>query len=124
MTTSVETPQKYLINCENGANNIERATISFVLAASASKTSEAVVFITSDATNLCVKGGAEGLVYEGMEPISDLISQFTGNGGKLWVCPVCAKVKGITQDDLIDGAEIAGAPRTMDFLSTGGRLLH
>jgi len=115
--------QKYLINCQEGANNIERASIAFVLAATASKTSEAAVFITSDATMLCVKGGADNLVSPGMEPITDLMNQFLGNGGKIWICPICAKVKGVTEDDLIEGAEIAGAPRTMAYLASGAMLL-
>ncbi|WP_428356884.1 DsrE family protein [Methyloprofundus sp.] len=120
MTTTTE---KYLINCQEGANHMERATISFILAVTASKTSEAAVFITSDASQLCLKGGADGLTSEGLEPIADLIQQFVQNGGKIWLCPVCAKVKGITQDDLITGVEIAGAPKTMAFLASGAKVL-
>jgi predicted peroxiredoxin len=123
MTNSAQNKPKYLINCEEGANHVERASISFVLAATASKDHEAVVFITSDATHLCVKGGASGLVSNGMEPLEDLMNQFIGNGGKIWICPICAKVKGVKEDDLITGAEIAGAPRTMAFLASGGQML-
>jgi len=119
----MSTNAKYLINCQEGANNIERATISFVLATTASKAAEAVVFITGDAAILTTKGGSDGLISEGMEPISDLINQFVGNGGKIWLCPICAKVKGIADSDLREGAEIAGAPRTMAFLEAGGKLL-
>lgn len=117
------TQEKYLLNCQEGANHVERATISFVLATTASKTAETVVFITSDAAQLCTRGGADGLHAEGMEPLADLINQFLGNGGKMWLCPICAKVKGITDDDLREGVEIAGAPKTMAFLASGARLL-
>jgi hypothetical protein len=47
MTTTTKNQEKYLINCQEGANHIERATISFILAVTASKTSEAAVLITS-----------------------------------------------------------------------------
>jgi uncharacterized protein len=117
------TRDKYLVNCQEGAGNVERATISFILATTASKTAETVVFITSDASKFCTKGGADGLQAEGMEPLADLINQFVGNGGKLWLCPVCAKVRGITEADLREGAEIAGAPKTMAFLASGAHLL-
>lgn len=117
------TQPKYLVNCQEGVNHVERATISFVLAASASKTAETAVFLTSDAAQLCTRGGTEGLQAEGMEPLEDLISQFLGNGGKMWLCPICAKVRGITEDDLREGAEIAGAPKVMAYLSSGGHLL-
>ncbi len=64
------------------------------------------------------------MVYEGMEPLSDLIDQFLGNGGKIWLCPICAKVKNIGEEDLMAGVEIAGAPKTMAFLESGGKLLN
>lgn len=117
------TQEKYLVNCQEGANHVERATISFVLATTASKTAETAVFITSDAAQLCTKGGSDGLQAEGMEPLSDLINQFLANGGKMWLCPICAKVKGISEQDLRDGVEIAGAPKTMAFLASGAKLL-
>ena len=41
--------QKYLINCQDGAKHAERATISFILAVTASKNAETAVFMTSDA---------------------------------------------------------------------------
>ena len=121
--STTEKSNKFLINAEYGTDNIENATISFILAASASKENEAVVFVTAAATYLCAKGGADGLVYEGAEPIKDLMDQFIGNGGRIWVCPICAKLKGVTADNLIEGAEIAGAPKSMAFLASGGMLL-
>ncbi len=120
MTT---TQPKYLVNCKDGKNSIEHATISFILATTASKDHEAAVFLTADASYWAVKGAAQGEVYEGMEPIANLIEQFTSNGGKIWVCPICAKIKGITENDLIANAEIAGAPKTMAYLASGGKVL-
>jgi predicted peroxiredoxin len=121
--TTIESNEKYLVNCQDGAKDVERATISFVLAVTASKTCETAIFLTSDAASLCVKGGANGLEFLGLEPIANLIQQFVGNGGKIWLCPICATIKGIHAEDLIEGAEIAGAPKTMAFLVSGAKLL-
>ncbi|MDN3554841.1 DsrE family protein [Halomonas maura] len=115
--------QKFLLNCQYGTDNLERATIAFILASTASKTCETAVFISSNATALCVRGAVDGLVAEGYEPLADLIAQYQGNGGQIWVCPVCVKAKGLTQDDLLPGIEVAGAPRTMAYLASGARLL-
>lgn len=115
--------QKFLINCQDGANNIERATICFILALTCSKTNETALFVTSDASMLCVKGVAEGMVADGYEALNDLMTTFIGNGGKIWLCPACVKAKGIAQGDLIDGVEIAGAPKTMAYLADGAKLL-
>lgn len=121
MTTSKQ--DKFLINCQEGLAHLERATITFVIAASASKTAETAVFITSDAAELCVNGSTSGLQHPGMEPIDDLITQFVSNGGQIWLCPICAKTKGIAEGDLRPGVSIAGAPKTMAFISSGARLL-
>jgi len=51
------------------------------------------------------------------------MSDFIANGGRIWLCPACAKAKNITPGDLAEGVEIAGAPRTMAFLESGARLL-
>jgi predicted peroxiredoxin len=72
---------------------------------------------------LCVKGGVNGLQAPGYEAAADLLDAFIDNGGKIWLCPACAKAKNITADDLIDGVEIAGAPRSMEFLAGGGKVL-
>ena len=118
-----QTANKYLVNCTNGTNDVERATISFILAVTASKTNETAVFATADAAQLCVRGGADGMVAPGYEPVADLMDAFRDNGGKIWLCPACAKAKGITEADLREGVEIAGAPRTMAFLQQGAKVL-
>jgi predicted peroxiredoxin len=123
MNVTQNAPEKILINCSHGADDVERATVSLILAVTASKTSETALFLTSDASAICVKGGAASMRAEGYEPLPELLDAFVANGGRLWLCPACAKAKGITQGDLIDAAEIAGAPRTMAFLASGARLL-
>jgi len=114
---------KYLINCQDGANNVERATIALILAVTASKTAEAALFVTADGAQLCVRGGSDGLVADGYEALGELLQAFLHNGGKIWLCPACARAKGIEPNHLLPGVEIAGAPKTMAFLASGARLL-
>lgn len=123
MTTESNNKAKFLINCRDGINDLERATVSFILAVTASKTADAAVFATSDAAQICIRDGIDGLVAEGYEPLSDLVNDFIANGGKIWLCPACAKAKGITEEKLRPGVEIAGAPRTMEFIANGAQLL-
>ena len=47
MSVTSEPKQKYLINIQEGANHLERASISLILAVSASKEHEAAMFVTS-----------------------------------------------------------------------------
>ena len=113
----------YLINSSFGPEDMERATVPFILANAAANRGDARMFLTCDALNLVVKGRADGLVAEGYTPVKDLIEEFVGKGGLIWVCKVCAAAMNITEDNLIDGAEIGGAPNTMDFIEAGGRVL-
>ena len=115
--------QKFLINCQDGLNNLERATISFILAVTASKTAEAAIFVSAEASELMLKGAMSGKAAQGYEPIEDLYQAFIHNGGKIWLCPACVKAKGISNSDLIEGVEIAGAPRSMAFVADGAQLL-
>lgn len=118
-----QTNEKYLVNCQDGFNNTERATISFILAVTASKTAETAVFATADAAEILIKGKAANIHADGYESLDALISAFTNNGGKIWLCPACAKAKQIQAKDLRAGVEIAGAPRSMAFLQSGAKLL-
>ncbi len=113
----------YLINSSFGPEDMERATVPFILANAAANRGPAMAFLTGDALNLVVEGRAKGLVAEGYTPVADLIEEFTGKGGQIIVCKVCAAVMSIEDGDLIEGAAIGGAPNTMDFLEAGGKVL-
>jgi predicted peroxiredoxin len=93
------------------------------LAVTASKTCETAIFVSSNASELFLQGGCDGLVAEGYEPLKGLLAAFITNGGKLWLCPACVKAKGMTKDDLMPEVEIAGAPKTMAYLASGAQLL-
>jgi len=124
MLNSREERQKFLINCSNGREDLEKATVSFIMALSAaSNNAETAVFATADAAELCVVGGTDNLIASGYEPLNDLVEDFVENGGAIWLCPVCAKAKGISQEDLRPGVELAGVPRTMEFIAKGAQLL-
>lgn len=113
----------YLVNSSHGPEDLERATVPFILACAAANRGPARMFLTGDALRLVVKGGAEGLAAEGYTPVGAYIGEFVEKGGVIWVCKVCASVMQIAAEDLIDGAEIAGAPASMDFLEAGGKVL-
>lgn len=113
---------KYLVNCAHGAEDAEKATIAFILAFTSSKTNQTAVFVTSGATDLMTRKRPD-LRAPGYEALNGLVDGFVENGGNIWLCPACAKAKGITAEDLIPGVEIAGAPKTMAYLASGAKTL-
>lgn len=113
----------YLINSNYGPETPEKATVPFVIACAAANKGDARMFLTCEALNLVVRDGADGVGAPGYVPVGELIDEFIGKGGRIWVCRVCANVMGITDADLIDGAAIGGAPDTMAFLEEGAKVL-
>ena len=53
----------------------------------------------------------------------DMIKSFIGNGGRILVCPPCAKVRGYDEASLIDDAVIAGAPVMLEEIASGAASL-
>ncbi|MFT5895568.1 MAG: putative peroxiredoxin [bacterium] len=117
-------PGKFLINCLYGSDDLEKATVSMIIAgASAAKEDETAVFMTGEAVRMGTKGGVDGLGVENYPAMAELFNSYLRNKGQLWVCPACANARGINADDLVEGAEIAGAARSIAFLNAGAQLL-
>ena len=115
---------KYLINCQYGSDDLEKATVAMIVAgAAAAMDGETALFMTGDSVRLATEGGTNGLQLEKYPAIGELVESFLENGGQLWVCPVCAGARDIGADDLIEGAEIAGAARTIGFVNDGAKVL-
>lgn len=113
----------FLINNSWGKDDLEKATISFVIGNAAAGKGDARVFLTNTGVEMAVKDKARSWQADGYAPITELMTSYRDKGGVVWVCKACADAKGITQDDLVEGAEIAGAGHTMGFLEAGGQVL-
>ena len=55
--------------------------------------------------------------------LKDLIGNMMSSGGKVLVCPPCAKVRGYDEGDLVDGVTIAGAPAMLEVVKQGAATL-
>lgn len=107
-----------LFTTTHGADDPERATVPFIAAATAAVSGQpAVVVCTADAAWLGVPGRAQEIEADGMPPLADLVTQFIESGGEIWLCSACATRRGITGEDVIDGATIVGAARIVETLA-------
>ena len=50
------------------------------------------------------------------ETLQDMLAQIIDNGGAVIVCPMCMDLAGITEAELIDGAQVGGAGVTFPAL--------
>lgn len=72
------------------ADNGRNATLAFSCALSAlAMGHRASVFLTSDGAVWGYRGSSKGISVQGFPPLSDLIEQYLGEGGRLILCSVC-----------------------------------
>jgi len=111
---------KLLINCTHGRDDAERATLAFVVGnVAASADQDAVVLLTIEGVWLATRGYADEIHKEGFPPLSEVIQSFRANGGQIWACGTCTKPRGITEDQLIEGAKIVTAANVVEALVGG-----
>ncbi len=110
---------KLVLACSWGPENPERATVPFILAATAAMSGRKVIVIcTVDGAWM----GTDRIVdveEDGFPPAADLRKTLTDNGGEVWVCSACASKRGITGDDASEGCSVVGAAAIVEALGNG-----
>lgn len=81
------------------------------------------VLLTIDGVWIATQGYTDGMQANGFAPVSELMNQFVTNGGEIWVCGACAKPRRITEEQLVDGAQIIGAATAVEALVNGAQSL-
>ena len=101
---------KFMAHATHGREDPERATLPFIAAnVAASADQEAIVLLTIEGVWLATKGYADDVHHEGMPPLREVLDSLLASGGQVWACGACTKPRGITDDDMIDGARIISA---------------
>jgi predicted peroxiredoxin len=67
------------------------------------------VFLSSAAVDLARRRAIDLTHVAPLDPLSELVRDFQRRGGRIIACTPCAKSRGYTQADLLEGVEIAGA---------------
>jgi uncharacterized protein len=115
---------KILVNVTHGKDDPERATLGMIVGnVAAAADQEVVVLLTIDAVWLATKGYADDIHKEGFQPLQEVLQALVANGGQVWVCGACAKPRGITQGDLVDGAKIVTAANAVEYMAGGAAAL-
>ncbi len=104
--------EKLVFMVLHGPHEPELATIAFVMAGAALASDvEVVLGFQADGVELVRKGGADAVQAPEFQPLKKLLDDVLTLGGKLLVCGPCIKSRGITADDLVEGAEVVAAGR-------------
>jgi uncharacterized protein len=109
-----------LVSCSYGKEDPERAILSFIFGNVAAAADQAtVVLLTIEGVRLATTGYADDIHKEGFQPLKEVMESFVTNGGQIWVCGTCAKPRGITDSDLIKGAQIVTAAYVAQYMASG-----
>jgi predicted peroxiredoxin len=81
------------------------------------------VFLTSAAVDLARRRAIDTTHVPPLDPLRDLVQDFLRRGGRLVACTPCVKSRGYTQQDLIEGTEIAGSSVIHERLLAGAASL-
>ena len=113
-----------VVKATAGKNDPERCNQAFTVAATAAASGVAVsLWLTGDATLLALPGQAGDFRLAYATPLVDLLDAVLKTGS-VTVCTQCAARREITEDDLIEGVRIAGAPTFVaEVLADGAKAL-
>ncbi|MFO1362239.1 MAG: DsrE family protein [Burkholderiales bacterium] len=101
---------KYLFTVTHFDGDPDRVATPLVLANNAlAAGGDVLLWLTVDGANLGRRGAADTLVAKSFPPVADLLKTFAENGGKIGVCPPCGKTHGVTDANILPGAEWMGA---------------
>jgi len=85
---------------------------------------EVTVFLTAAAVDCVRKGAADKINPNPLDPtVGEMINNLKSNGGKILVCPPCAKVRGYSEEDFIDGVVITGSAAIHSLIIAGAATL-
>jgi predicted peroxiredoxin len=113
-------PGKLCVSITHARNDTDKATVGFVVAnASVASAQETLVFLSTEAVRLAVKGYAEEIHEEGFAPLKELVTNFVKAGGTIYVCSPCFKKRGLDERALVEGATIVGGAKLVEFLAAG-----
>lgn len=117
--------QKKLVIVNSRGFDDERSSVAWSIANTASASNmDVTVFLVAAGVDWVRKGATEVAQLNPLDPsVGDMIRSFLGNGGRILVCPPCAKVRGYDEESLIDEVTIAGAPVMLEEIAAGAASL-
>ena len=101
--------KSYLFTMTHFDGDPDRVATPLVLANNAlAAGGDVLVWVSLEGVKLAKKDAAGSLIPKSFPPVSELLKTFGENGGRIGVCPPCAKTHGVTQENMVPNAEFMG----------------
>ena len=119
------TNQRKLVVVISRGLDDERSSVAWSIANGGIKNGlDVSVFLVSSGVDWVRKGAADRGHLNPEDPtMMEMIQNVINNGSQIGVCPPCAKVRGYSEDDLIDGVTIVGSTAIHDPVKEGAAVL-
>jgi len=116
--------KKLVIVITHGLDD-ERASVAWSIANGGINSGlDVTIFLTSSAVDWARKGAADAVHLNPMDPsMKEMIQKVRDSGCTILVCPPCAKVRGYSQEDLIEGVVITGSGAMHELIKQGAATL-
>ncbi|HKO28087.1 MAG TPA: DsrE family protein [Solirubrobacteraceae bacterium] len=116
----MSTNGKVVINLATGLEDPERVTVAFLVAGAAAQAGKQVtMFVTKEAVRLALPNVAQGVACDGCPALPTLAAQYTDAGGRILVCPICFNARKLSEQELIEGAQLGGATPLWEWIDEG-----
>lgn len=109
MNTQTTNTNSYVFTISECADNADRVATPLVLANSAlANGGQALLWLTMSGVELARKGVAQKLGDSSFASVNELLNVFIESGGKIGICPPCAKTHGLTDENKLEATEWMG----------------
>jgi predicted peroxiredoxin len=111
---------RVVVGCSHGEEDPDNVAVAYLTAGAAlDQGKEVVLWLTSDGVRLGTRGYADRIRADKDPPAERLHAQFIEKGGQFYVCPICFKERDLSEDELVENAELKGASPLMEFAGDG-----
>lgn len=119
-----EETKKMVILITRGLDD-ERSSVAWSVANGAIASGlELTIFLASSGVDWARKGATDAARLNPLDPtLNEMIQKVVAAGSTIMVCPPCAKVRGYTEEDLIEGAILAGSVSMHEVIKQGAATL-
>jgi predicted peroxiredoxin len=103
----------------------ERASVAWSIANGGINSGlDVSMFLVSSGIDWVRKGAADLAHLVPLDPsMKEMIDNVVSNGCTIMVCPPCAKVRGYSEEDLLDGVVITGSGAMHELIKQGAATL-
>ena len=102
--------KKLVVVCTRGLDD-ERSSVALSVANSGINSGlDVTMFLVSAGVDLARRGATAVAQLNPLDPpLGEMLDNFMASGGNIMACPPCAKVRGYTPEDLVEGVTVTSS---------------